>query len=113
MFATAPGGWPSRPSQVHCEPRVSAAPWRFRQRRRHRGDQPQRARSADRRSLVEGEIDRARYRRSCLHFGLGPEKSADIEIHWPSGIVERISAVASDRLVTIRESAGIVRTDRF
>jgi len=48
-----------------------------------------------------------------LHFGLGAEKSATLEIRWPSGRVERIPAVESDRLVTIRESAGIVKTESF
>lgn len=43
-----------------------------------------------------------------LHFGLGPETTADIEVHWPSGQVERFKDVAADQLVSIRESSGIV-----
>jgi len=48
-----------------------------------------------------------------LHFGLGAAESADLEIRWPTGDRELISKVAADRLVVIREGAGIVRTDRF
>jgi hypothetical protein len=48
-----------------------------------------------------------------LHFGLGAEKSASLEIRWPSGNVERIPDVPADRLVVIKEGAGIVRTDRW
>ena len=43
-----------------------------------------------------------------LHFGLGPEKVADIEIRWPSGLKENFKAVAADQLITVKEGAGIV-----
>jgi hypothetical protein len=43
-----------------------------------------------------------------LHFGLGAADRADLEIRWPNGNVERIGAVAADRIVTIREGEGIV-----
>jgi hypothetical protein len=43
-----------------------------------------------------------------LHFGLGAEKSADIEVHWPSGAVEKYPGQAANRLVTILEGKGIV-----
>jgi hypothetical protein len=48
-----------------------------------------------------------------LHFGLGAEKSASLEIRWPNGNVEKIPDVQADRLVVIKEGAGIVRTDRW
>ena len=48
-----------------------------------------------------------------LHFGLGPELTADLEIRWPNGGVERIVKVACDQLVTVREGAGIVKAERF
>ncbi len=48
-----------------------------------------------------------------LHFGLGPELTADLEIRWPNGGFERLPAVACDRLVTIKEGAGIVKAERF
>jgi hypothetical protein len=43
-----------------------------------------------------------------LHFGLGAETTADIEVHWPSGTVEKYPAQAANRLVTILEGHGIV-----
>jgi enediyne biosynthesis protein E4 len=41
-----------------------------------------------------------------LHFGLGAEKTADIEVRWPLGGVDTLKAVAADQLVVIREGAG-------
>ena len=43
-----------------------------------------------------------------LHFGLGAEQTADVEVHWPSGIRRSFKAVASNRLVTIDKARGIV-----
>lgn len=43
-----------------------------------------------------------------LHFGLGAAKTADLEVRWPNGGMERFPGVESNRLVTIREGAGIV-----
>ena len=48
-----------------------------------------------------------------LHFGLGPEKTASLEIRWPNGAVEKIADVAADQLVVIQEGKGIVKTNRF
>jgi enediyne biosynthesis protein E4 len=48
-----------------------------------------------------------------LHFGLGMNETADVEIRWPSGGVEKIAKVSADRLVTIKEQAGIIKTERF
>jgi hypothetical protein len=48
-----------------------------------------------------------------LHFGLGSEKTASLEVRWPNGSVERIAAVAADQLVVVKEGAGVVRTDRL
>jgi len=48
-----------------------------------------------------------------LHFGLGAEQTANLEIRWPSGAVEIINKVAADQLVTVREGAGIVRREAF
>ncbi len=44
-----------------------------------------------------------------LHFGLGTEKTGDLEIRWPSGSVERVRGVEADQLVTVKEGAGIVK----
>ena len=33
-----------------------------------------------------------------VHFGLGKAETADIEIHWPSGLVEKLPALAANRI---------------
>jgi hypothetical protein len=38
-----------------------------------------------------------------VHFGLGPDTSADIEIRWPAGGVQRLANLAADRVVTVKE----------
>jgi enediyne biosynthesis protein E4 len=43
-----------------------------------------------------------------LHFGLGAETKADIEVIWPSGMVEKYPAQPGNRLITIVEGHGIV-----
>ena len=43
-----------------------------------------------------------------LHFGLGAETAADIEVIWPNGFKERFKAIAANQLVTIKEGAGIL-----
>jgi hypothetical protein len=43
-----------------------------------------------------------------LHFGLGAETKADIEVVWPTGVLEKYPAQEADRLVTIVEGRGIV-----
>jgi len=41
-----------------------------------------------------------------VHFGLGPDTKADlIEIHWPSGAVQRLENVAVDRVLKVKEAA--------
>jgi hypothetical protein len=38
------------------------------------------------------------------HFGLGAETKIDhVEIHWPSGIVQRLENPAVDRIVEVEE----------
>jgi len=43
-----------------------------------------------------------------LHFGLGAEKTADLEVHWPSGLAEKFKAVTVDQVLTIKEAVGII-----
>ncbi len=43
-----------------------------------------------------------------LHFGLGVETTADIEVIWPNGFKERFKEIAANQLVTIKEGAGIL-----
>ncbi len=48
-----------------------------------------------------------------LHFGLGAAETADLEIRWPNGARETLARVAAGRLVTIKEGAGIIRSEPF
>ncbi len=48
-----------------------------------------------------------------LHFGLGANPTADIEIRWPTGAVEKIDKVAADQLVLVTEGAGITSSRKF
>ncbi len=48
-----------------------------------------------------------------MHFGLGAEQSANLEIRWPNGKQEKIADVAANQLVVIREGSGIVRHETF
>ena len=42
-----------------------------------------------------------------LHFGLGPAKTADIEIRWPNGARQSFTKVEANHLLLINESTGI------
>jgi len=48
-----------------------------------------------------------------LHFGLGKEIAASLSVRWPNGATESIPNVAADQIVVIRESSGIVHSQRF
>ena len=48
-----------------------------------------------------------------LHFGLGAETGAILEVRWPRGRLERYENVNAGRLVMIREGEGIVKEERF
>ena len=49
-----------------------------------------------------------------LTFGLGrASRVTAIEVTWPNGRVEKVSGVAANQAVTIREGKGIVRTAPF
>jgi len=41
-----------------------------------------------------------------VHFGLGSADKADIEIHWPSGLVDKLAAVKANRVVTVKEGSS-------
>ncbi len=41
-----------------------------------------------------------------VHFGLGSAEKADLEIHWPSGVVDKVPGVAANQVVTITEGQG-------
>ncbi len=45
-----------------------------------------------------------------LTFGLGSGALANsIEVHWPSGAVDRLSNVRADQIITVREGSGVVQ----
>jgi len=48
-----------------------------------------------------------------LHFGLGAAAVADLEIRWPSGAKELLRGLKANRLVTIQEGSGVIKTDTF
>jgi hypothetical protein len=41
-----------------------------------------------------------------LHFGLGAEKTATLEVRWPRGGSDTVQNVAADQLVILREGSG-------
>lgn len=48
-----------------------------------------------------------------IHFGLGSVTSVDVEVRWPSGLVERLTNVAVDQLVFLTEGSGVSREQKF
>ena len=42
-----------------------------------------------------------------VHFGLGKSVKADLEIRWPSGVVDKIAGVAANQVVTVIEGKGL------
>lgn len=42
-----------------------------------------------------------------VHFGLGAAERADIEVHWPSGIIDKLPAVKANQVVVIKEGAAL------
>jgi hypothetical protein len=47
-----------------------------------------------------------------VHFGLGVDQTVDsIEIHWPSGAVEKIRVTVVDRIYTVEEGKGIISVE--
>ena len=45
-----------------------------------------------------------------LHFGLGQAADASVEVRWPSGEKERLGQVDVNRLITVRQGSGVVKT---
>jgi hypothetical protein len=44
-----------------------------------------------------------------IHFGLGKRTKVDsLEITWPSGQVDRLTSLSPDRIIAVKEGAGIV-----
>jgi hypothetical protein len=40
-----------------------------------------------------------------VHFGLGSATSADVEIRWPSGLIQKLPGVKADQFLTVDEPA--------
>jgi hypothetical protein len=46
-----------------------------------------------------------------MHFGLGESAGVDrLEVRWPTGAVDRLTGIAADRVITIREGSGEVES---
>jgi hypothetical protein len=44
-----------------------------------------------------------------IHFGLGKRKSIEsLEITWPSGIVDKLTNVPINQIITVKEGTGII-----
>jgi hypothetical protein len=44
-----------------------------------------------------------------VHFGLGKATKADLEIRWPSGVVDKIAAVPANQVVTVKEGQSAAK----
>jgi hypothetical protein len=42
-----------------------------------------------------------------VHFGLGRELTADLEVHWPSGIVDKLPGAKANQVVTVKEGSSL------
>jgi enediyne biosynthesis protein E4 len=45
-----------------------------------------------------------------LHFGLGSAIAADLEIRWPSGLVQQLKTVKADQILTVNEPHQNIRS---
>ena len=49
-----------------------------------------------------------------VHFGLGKAQKVDlVEIRWPSGQVDTVKDLPVNQLVTLKEDAGVLRTEKL
>lgn len=48
-----------------------------------------------------------------VHFGVGTAETVALEVHWPSGVVDRIEGVYPDGLITVREGRGLISAQPF
>jgi hypothetical protein len=48
-----------------------------------------------------------------LHFGIGESTSAELEIHWTSGLKEKIPTVSGGHLTVIKEGQGVVKSEQM
>ena len=46
-----------------------------------------------------------------MHFGIGDATVIDsVEIHWPSGAVEKVKLPSLDHIFTVEEGKGVIDT---
>jgi hypothetical protein len=43
-----------------------------------------------------------------VHFGLGKAETVDLEVHWPSGQIDKMVGITANRVVTIIEGKGML-----
>ena len=48
-----------------------------------------------------------------VHFGLGSEATADVEIRWPGGNISRFEAVDAGHWIVVQQGKGIVKKNAF
>jgi len=48
-----------------------------------------------------------------LHFGLGSHTSADLDVYWPNGGHETLKNVPANRLILVKEGAGLISSKGF
>jgi hypothetical protein len=49
-----------------------------------------------------------------LHFGTGTAKQVDlVEIRWPSGHIDKLEKITTNRLIYVEEGRGVVRSETF
>jgi hypothetical protein len=48
-----------------------------------------------------------------LHFGLGINSAADLNVRWTNGRVDTFPRVAADQFIVIQEGAGITKSEKF
>jgi hypothetical protein len=73
--------------------------------------------TAGERTLVRDAASGASYQGQNdvrVHFGMANRARADrLEIRWPSGLVEQLSNVAANQIITVHEGRGIVSATPF
>jgi len=49
-----------------------------------------------------------------LHFGLEQRTKIDlVEVHWPSGVIDKVSNLAANKIITVKEGKGLVEQKDF
>jgi hypothetical protein len=48
-----------------------------------------------------------------LHFGLGDAKTADLEVHWTNGSIEKVTGIKARQLVTVKEGQGVIKAENW